>query len=56
MNTSRMGEGTLTEKTFIYTGVGLVGEDRGLEFPIDWVEMARVSSAVSELLAGARRA
>ena len=51
-----MREETLTKETFVYTGVGLVREDRRQEFPTDWVQMARVSSVVSRLLEGARRA
>lgn len=51
-----MGEETLTKETLIYTGVGLATEDRRQEFPTDWVQMARVSSVVSELLAVAGRA
>lgn len=39
-----MGEETLTKGTLIYTGIGLVREDRRQEFATDWVQMARVSS------------
>lgn len=38
-----MGEETLTKETLIYTGIGLVREDRRQEFATDWVQMARVS-------------